>query len=433
MNADGQALADECIVYSRLLESMAMNSSCHPVGYIHLKNGELHGVIEMGDNYLFQCSEKRSDGGEIDHYELIIADNSEEKKRMAVLTAESVGSELVEMDSSGMKENVIIDLNREGRRWEGGELNGKPFGFGREYSEDDNLVYEGFVFEGKKVCVGKDFLNHSIHNNVMYEGGYCNGERWGKGISYDLNGHVDFEGEWMNNHGIVVKEGEHLIVPMSIEKVVFLEKKYNHETITALYFSQLFLLLRRIVISKQCFEKVDQFILDGLPNFETMIIGKGCFGNDNERENGIFQISNCPTLRRVEIGESSFGSFKFVQFIHLHAIQSIEIGDDCFSTTHSFRMDDLPNLSDLIIGQHCFTTEKEDENDRLCRIVNCPALRQLTIGDNDFEHFTSLELVSVNSLQSIDFGPNCFKSANFSLTGRKSYRENIMRKMMTMC
>ena len=43
---------------------------------------------------------------------------------MAVLTAKSFESELVEMDCSGMRENVIIDLNEEGRRWEGGELNG---------------------------------------------------------------------------------------------------------------------------------------------------------------------------------------------------------------------------------------------------------------------------------------------------------------------
>ena len=87
------------------------------------------------------------------HYEMIIADNSEKNKRMAVLTAESLGSELVEMDCSGMRENVIIDLNEEGRRWEGGELNGKPFGFGREYSENDNLVYEGFVFEGMMMVI----------------------------------------------------------------------------------------------------------------------------------------------------------------------------------------------------------------------------------------------------------------------------------------
>ena len=57
--------------------------------------------------------------GGIVYYELIIADNpDDDKKKMIVLTAESVDSELVEMDCSGMRENVIIDLNEEGRRWE---------------------------------------------------------------------------------------------------------------------------------------------------------------------------------------------------------------------------------------------------------------------------------------------------------------------------
>ena len=89
-------------------------------------------------------------------YQFIIADKSDDKKRMNVLFATSPDSELFELSIYGMRETVIIDLNREGRRWEGGELNGKPFGFGREYSGDDNLVYEGFVFEGKKVCFGKE-------------------------------------------------------------------------------------------------------------------------------------------------------------------------------------------------------------------------------------------------------------------------------------
>ena len=146
------------------------------------------------------------------YYELIIADNSDGEKRMTVFTAESLDSELVEMDCSGMREDVIIDLNREGRRWEGGELNGKPFGFGQEYSEDDNLVYEGFVFEGMKVCYGKDFLNHSIHNYLMYEGGYCNGERWGKGKSYEIGGETSS----------AIYNSRNLIVRLNLEKGGFI-------------------------------------------------------------------------------------------------------------------------------------------------------------------------------------------------------------------
>ena len=41
-------------------------------------------------------------------------------------------------------------------------MNGKPFGFGFEYSDESNLVYEGFLFEGKKVCIGKEWNDDEI-------------------------------------------------------------------------------------------------------------------------------------------------------------------------------------------------------------------------------------------------------------------------------
>ena len=118
----------------------------HSIAYINQQYDEIvSGLFLVSIYQIHVCYRKN---GESDHYGLIVANNSENgnKKRMAVLTAESVESKLVKMDFSGMRENATIDLNREGRRWEGGELNGKPFGFGREYSESDNLVYEGFVF-----------------------------------------------------------------------------------------------------------------------------------------------------------------------------------------------------------------------------------------------------------------------------------------------
>ena len=213
----------ENVTLSTLLQSILNNSCVRSTPYTNLRIGNVKGILEIS-NYHIQICNKRDKNGNSDNYELIIADNSDGKKRMAVLTAESVDSELVEMDCSGVRENVIIDLNREGRRWEGGELNGKPFGFGYEYSEDDNLVYEGFVFEGKKVCFGKEWNDDGNNNCLVYEGGYCNGERCGKGKSYDLDGNVDFEGEWMNNRvmteneKIIVKDD--LIVSMWIEEFV---------------------------------------------------------------------------------------------------------------------------------------------------------------------------------------------------------------------
>ena len=181
------------------LQVLVRNFSIQPNDLDDLQRMENKTTIFVKDPYHIQMK-TYFDHNRLPHYQFIVADNSDGNKKMAVLTADGIESELIEMDCSGMRENVIIDLNREGRRWEGGELNGKPFGFGFEYSEDGNLVYEGFVFEGMKVCVGKEWNDDGNNNCLMYEGGYCNDERWGKGISYDSTGNVDFEGEWMNNH-----------------------------------------------------------------------------------------------------------------------------------------------------------------------------------------------------------------------------------------
>ena len=250
---------------------------------------------------------------------------------MAVFTAESLDSELIEMDCSGMRDNVIIDLNSEGRRWEGGELNSKPFGFGREYSENDNLVYEGFVFEGKKVCFGKEWNDDGNNNCLMYEGDYCNGKRWGKGKSYDLTGNVDFEGEWMNNHVITENEKNELIVPMSIEEFVIGNEMFNDENITTLHFSPLLIRLKRIEIGNYCFNHVREFVIDGLESLESVKIGKECFRIDyEERNDGICRITNCPNLRQLEIGYGSFADFKSFEISNVNSIQSINFGEYCF-------------------------------------------------------------------------------------------------------
>ena len=61
--------------------------------------------------------------------------------------------------------------------------------------------------------------------------------------------------------------------------------------------------------------------------------------------------------------------------------------------------------------------EQNERNAGLCRITNCPNLRQLEIGDGSFFYFKSFELSNVNSLQSIKFGGYCFYNADFLLKG----------------
>ena len=316
--------------FSSLLHSLSCVSE-YVSTYTHISNStHLNGILSI-KKYVVQIGMKRDKSGEVSYYELIVADNSDgSKKRMAVLTAERIGSELIEMDCSGMRENVIIDLNEEGCRWEGGELNGKPFGFGREYSEDGNLVYEGFVFEGMKVCVGKEWNDDGNNNCLVYEGRYWNDERWGKGKSYDLTGKMDFDGEWMNNHGMTKNEKDlmnDLIVPMSIEEFVIGEKMFNDKNITTLHFSSLLVLLKRIEIGNHCFQHVREFVIDGLESLESVKIGKECF---RIYDDGICRITNCPNLRQLEIGDESFQYFKSFELSNVNSLQSIKFGYRCF-------------------------------------------------------------------------------------------------------
>ena len=167
----------------------------------------------------------------------------------------------------------------------------------------------------------------------MYEGGYWNDERCGKGISYDLNGNVDFEGEWKNNHVMtknekIVKNG--LIVATLIEEFVIGNGMFNDENITSIHFS-LLIRLKRIEIGNECFKHVREFVIDGLERLESVKTGGDCFRIGNERrDDGICRITNCPNLRQLEIGDVSFIDFKSFELSNVNSLQSIKFGGYSF-------------------------------------------------------------------------------------------------------
>ena len=73
----------------------------------------------------------------------------------------------------------------------------------------------------------------------------------------------------------------------------------------------------------------------------------------------------------------------------------------------------LEQLESVKIGYGCFRISfLERRDDGVCRISNCPNLRQLEIGNESFRDFNQFELSNVNSLQSIQFGDWCFYYAD---------------------
>ena len=49
-------------------------------------------------------------------------------------------------------------ISEDGSRWEGDWFNEQPFGFGSVYDGEGNRIYSGFMFEGKKVGFGEEYL-----------------------------------------------------------------------------------------------------------------------------------------------------------------------------------------------------------------------------------------------------------------------------------
>ena len=107
-------------------------------------------------------------------------------------------------------------------------------------------------------------------------------------------------------------------------------------------------------------------------------------------------------------------SSSFTRFLLL---KRIEIGNDCFQNVREFVIDGLERLESVKIGERCFRIDYEKRDDGVCRITNCPNLRQLRISRGSFEYFKSFEISNLNSIQSIKFGQRCFAYADFLLKG----------------
>ena len=104
--------------------------------------------------------------------------------------------------------------------------------------------------------------------------------------------------------------------------------------------------------------------------------------------------------------------------LDLPQLKTILIGYNCFTNVREFVIDGLASLESVKISKYCFRMGNEKRDDGICRITNCPNLRQLEIDNGSFGDFRSFKLSNVNSLQSIQFGWGCFKYAEeFSLKG----------------
>ena len=128
-----------------------------------------------------------------------------------------------------------------------------------------------------------------------------------------------------------------------------------------------------------------------MENSNTIIVPNGYFNDDIITS---FNITNNRSLKRIEIGEN------------------------CYGKVRVFDLNGLSELESVVIGDWSFRIDRYERSDGSYRIMNCPKLKSIKIGDMSFQDYHSFELNNLPSLQSIDTGRYCFYLApSFSLTG----------------
>ena len=276
-----------------------------------------------------------------------------------------------ELDANG---NVV---------YEGEWRNGKRNGMG--YERDGNGVMKrGCLFEnGEMKRIVQEFnggkmVEYDENGRKVYEGEYKGNEekgfvREGRGKEYRMveerkkptNSHSLFccwvreiehevagvelvtkkyreefvEGYWRDGkYQVIVIPSSLTSNPLGIEELKIGNRRYNNGSVTELKLSGL-VRLKRIVIGKSCFGNVRVFELDRLNELESVVIGRESFMIDNkERNDGSYRIVNCPKLKSIQIGGSSFEDYHSFELNNLPSLQSIDMGRYCFYYALSFSL-----------------------------------------------------------------------------------------------
>ena len=154
--------------------------------------------------------------------------------------------------------------------------------------------------------------------------------------------------------------------------------------------------------------------LDSVPlNVEDLWIGR--FDASDIYE---FSLSKYQSLKNLVIGNETLWSVTKFELNNLTSLKMLYIGNNCFGNVREFELDGLNELESVEIGQDSFRISDKERNDGSYRIVNCPKLKSIQIGDRSFYDYHSFELNNLPSLQTIDISGWCFRYApSFSLTG----------------
>ena len=108
--------------------------------------------------------------------------------------------------------------------------------------------------------------------------------------------------------------------------------------------------------------------------------------------------------------------------IALPQLQSVKLGDYAFRNTKTIGMSNLVSLQSIEFGVECFNGANAFSLigmvESIIWRIGLPQLQSIKLNNNAFQNTKSFEMFNLTSLQSIDIGQSCFYSASsFSLIG----------------
>ena len=316
--------------WKEYLKESVLNDNKNCMLNLNVDKEEMRGVCKRGEEVI----EVKENENEVELMIVNVLNHS-----MIVLKGLK-GEELNEMDLSELIENEIVDLNDDGMRWEGEVLKGDLFGYGCLYDEENELEYEGWMIEGKKRCYGIEYWNDI--GLKKYCGCYYDGLKNGYGLLYDRNGMIEYEGLFKDDVVIDVNDDMRmkwiddceLIVTSCIESLI-IDDHFNRPDISSLILNNSLISLKQIDIGDGCFTEVDRFVIDGLTELESLVIGDRSFELDEyNREGSKCLIMNCNQLNEINIEENSFKYYESFELKNLPSLISIQLDKSVFYRCH---------------------------------------------------------------------------------------------------
>ena len=364
-----------------------------------MKNGKVEGHCELFENGILTLSWMMKDGqrvGRITVYDGGKALFTERWK--SILGGDD---RKIENSKEGLK-LVIRDKNKtmiyQGEFDE--ELN--RHGKGVEYDENGQLKYEGYWDKDELIRIGKEFKG-----DKMIEFDELSGIDVLSQIPFYVGGYSRVNGEFKRN-------GIGYLLDKKNGTAIRESKWFNGCEVNGTnlfdgwYVKGMNESIRSVLNGRQPRDVVEKVLV-------------------NEKR---VEVHNSNELNKMDIdvtslliSSNSCNELKSLNLNKYRWLKSIEIGDDCLKNVDEFAIDELNNLKSIKIGKNSFTLlkntskwdgNKANNNNRSFRILNCGGLESIEIGEYSFcDYGGGFELKNLPKLSTIKIGRIGSRSFNF--------------------